>query len=70
MRTLGRLLPPPAVRIGIYLIALIAGIRRIAAGRPVMEGWLGVVIAFAALLALATIAYRLAMRGAQHAPDE
>jgi hypothetical protein len=70
LKTLAKLLPPPAVRIGIYVIALLAGIRRVAEGRPVLEGWVGIVVGFAALLALATIVSRIALRGSHRSPGE
>lgn len=63
------LLPVPA-RLLIYVLALAAGVYRVSQQRPVLEGWVGVLVAAAALLALGTVVFRtLYGRRDSHAGD-
>jgi hypothetical protein len=50
-------LPAPA-RLLIYAAALVAGVYRLSRQERVLEGWVGVLVAVAALLALVTVVYR------------
>jgi hypothetical protein len=56
--TIERLLPPVPVRLALYGAALLAGVWRLSQQQRVLEGWVGVLVAAAALLALATVVFR------------
>ena len=53
-----KVLPLVPVRLALYAAALLAGVWRLSQQQRVLEGWVGVLVAAAALLALATVVFR------------
>jgi hypothetical protein len=57
-RYIEMLLLPAPVRQLIYVVALVAGVYRVSQQQRVLEGWLGVLVGAAAVLALGSVVFR------------
>jgi hypothetical protein len=57
-RYIEMLLLPAPVRQLIYVVALVAGVYRVSQQQRVLDGWLGVLVGAAAVLALGSVVFR------------